>query len=114
MTVEIVRRGELYWADLPSPAGRRPVLVVLREAAITRTGRVVVAPVSSNIRRLDSELAVGHREGLPYESVAQCDGLQAIDRRFIEPRPLGRIGADKLQALDGALRYALAVRCPTP
>jgi mRNA interferase MazF len=110
--VRILRRGELYWAELPSPAGRRPVLIVLRDEAIRRTTRVVVAPISSNIRQLESEVPVGRGEGLPYESVAQCDGLQTIDRHYVEPRPLGRLGSAKLRTLDEALRYALDVKCP--
>jgi len=112
--VRILRRGELYWAELPSPAGRRPVLVVLRNEAIKRTSRVVVAPVSSNVRQLESEVPVGRGEGLPYESAARCDGLQAIDRRSVEPRPLGHLGSAKLRTLDEAFRYALDIRCPPP
>jgi mRNA interferase MazF len=112
--VTILHRGEIYWAELPFPAGRRPVLIVLREAAISRTNRLVVAPVSSTIRRLESEVPVGRAEGLPFESAAQCDGLQAVDKRSIEQRPLGRLGFAKLRALDEALRYALAIRCPPP
>ncbi len=109
-----MRRGEIYWADLPAPAGRRPVLLVLRDEGIQRRPKLTVAPISTQIRRLDSEVPIGVPEGLPRDSVAQCDDLQSVERSFLEPRPIGRIGPVKVTMLDYAIRYALNIKCPPP
>ena len=107
-----MRRGEVYWADLPDPAGRRPVVVVGRGESLRRLPRVLVAPVSSNVRRLDSEVPVGTAEGIPHPSTVQCDALQSIHRQEIETHPIGSLDSVKMRLLDDALRYALDVRCP--
>jgi mRNA interferase MazF len=107
-----MRRGEIYWADLPAPAGRRPVLLVLRDEGLQRKRKIVVAPISTQIRHLDSEVPIGIPEGLSRDSVVQCDDLQTVERSFLEARPIGRIGPMKVTMLDDAIRYALDVRCP--
>ena len=55
MTTHLPRRGEVWWSELPD-IGRRPVVVLSREAAIPRTGRVMVAPCTTTIRNLASEV----------------------------------------------------------
>ena len=107
-----MRRGEIYWASLPPPVGRRPVMVVLRDEGLRRKRSVVVALVSTQVRQLESEVPVGADEGLSRASVVQCDDLQAVDRSLLESRRIGRIGLAKLEALNEAIRYALDVRCP--
>jgi mRNA interferase MazF len=104
-----VRRGELYWARLPRPAGRRPVLVVTRTAVLGVRTSVTVAPVTRTIRAIPSELPVGRRHGLRAASVANCDTLQTIPTALLGPRPIGRLTPLELVELDGALRYALGI-----
>ena len=107
-----MRRGEIYLADLPAPVGPRPVLVVVREEGMRRRRRIVVAPLTTRIRQLESELPLGSDDGLSRQSVAQCDALQAVDRTLLESRPIGRIAPEKLEPLNEAIRFALDVRCP--
>ena len=105
-----MRRGELYWARLPKPAGRRPVLVVTRTGVLGVRTSVTVAPVTRTIRAIPSELPVGRRHGLRAASVANCDTLQTVPTALLGPRPIGRLTPLELVALDGALRYALGIR----
>jgi mRNA interferase MazF len=109
--VRRLRRGDIYWADFPPPVGTRPVLIVLRNGAIGRLNRIVVAPVSTHIRGLRSELALGQQEGLGRSSVAQCDSLQQVDKSLLSHRPVGHLGEMKVRALDRALRAALTIKC---
>jgi mRNA interferase MazF len=105
-----VRRGEIYIANLPQPAGRRPVLLVTRSAAIGVRTAVTVAPITSTIRDIPSELPLGSQHGLRSTSVANCDSLQTIPKDVLRRRPIGSLTADELPVLDRALRFALEIR----
>lgn len=105
-----MRRGELYWAKLPPPIGRRPVLVVTRTAVLGVRTSVTVAPVMRTIRAIPSELLLGRRHGLRATSIANCDTLQTIPKASLGPRPIGRLTALELVELDRALRYALGIQ----
>jgi mRNA interferase MazF len=105
-----VRRGEIYWATLPPPSGRRPVLVVTRTGVLDARTSVTVAPVTRTIRAIPSELPLGRRHGLRTTSVANCDTLQTVPRALLGPRPIGRLAPLEFVDLDGALRYALGIR----
>ena len=103
-------RGELYWARLPHPVGRRPVLIVSRSATATVRAQVTVAPITRTIRGIRSELALGPPHGLRAASVANCDSLQTIPKAVLAARPIGRLPIPELIELDRALRYALGIR----
>lgn len=105
-----MRRGELYWALLPDPVGKRPVLIVSRNATLSVRSRVTVAPVTRTIRGIRSELALGRSHGLRAASVANCDNLQTIPKAALSLRPIGGLPPPELIALDRALRYALGIR----
>ena len=105
-----MRRGELYWARLPQPVGKRPVLIVSRDATLAVRSRVTVAPVTRTIRGIRSEVSLGRSHGLRAASVANCDNLQTIPKIALGPRPIGRLPIPELVGLDRALRFALGVR----
>jgi mRNA-degrading endonuclease toxin of MazEF toxin-antitoxin module len=88
------------------------VLVVLRDEGLRRRRRIVVAPVSTQIRNLGSEMPLGPEEGLTTNSVAQCDALLAVDGASMESPPIGRVGRGKLETLNETIRFALDIRCP--
>lgn len=104
-----MRRGEIYWAELGPPAGRRPVLVLSRNAAIPVLSAVVVAPITRTIRDIASEVHLGKEEGLPEACVASCDNVLTLPKDVLDSNPLGEIGVDKIPELDRALRFALDI-----
>jgi mRNA interferase MazF len=106
----VVTRGELYWADLGPPAGRRPVCVLTRDAAIAVLQTVTCAPITRTIRGIRSEVEVGPEQGLPEVSVISCDNLLTIPQTVLDRAPVGRLDEVSRAALDGALRYALDIR----
>ena len=105
-----MNRGDVYWANLDVPFGRRPVVVLTRDAAIPVLNSVVAAPVTSTIRGIDSEVPLGPDEGLRDECIAACDNLVTVPKDAFDPDPLGALGPPKLVLLDWALRYALQIR----
>jgi mRNA interferase MazF len=106
----VVTRGEIYWADLPEPDGRRPVCVLTRDAAIAALSRVTCAPITRTIRGIRSEVELGQAEGLPESCVASCDNVMTIAQSALDPVAVGRLSEAKRMQLDRALRYALDIR----
>lgn len=86
----MVARGEVWWGEAPDHKGR-PYLVVSRDAANDVMQRVLVVPVTTRIRGLPSELALGAGEGLPVESVAAFDNVQPFPKAMLVRR-LGTLG----------------------
>ena len=101
-----MRRAEIWWANLPLPAGRCPVVLVSRNSAYAVRASVTVAEVSTTIRTILSEVALGKREGLPRRCVANADTLVTIPKSWLDSR-IGALPTDKVEALDAALRFAL-------
>ena len=56
-----MRRGEVWWADLPPPAGRRPVLITTRDSAITVHDALTVAPVTRTLWHIPVEVTLDER-----------------------------------------------------
>lgn len=90
MGAVVVARGDVWWGETPDEKGR-PFLVVSRDVANEAMQRVLVAPVSSRIRDLPSELRLGPPEGLPVESVASFDNLRPFPKAMLVRR-LGGLG----------------------
>ncbi len=105
-----MRRGEIYWASLPPPAGRRPVLVVTRDHAIPVLTKVTIAPVTRTVRGIRSEVPLGKDEGLASDCVANCDNLETVLKAALDAAPVGRLRAPSVRRLDHALRFALGIR----
>lgn len=105
-----MRRGDIYWADIPAPVGKRPVLVLTRDEALAVRTRVTVALISRRLRVRRCAVAVGAQEGLPVDSFVNCDDIQTISAGLCGGTAIGRLSAGKLRALDRALRYALGIR----
>ena len=106
----MVARGDVYWADLGPPAGRRPVCVLTRDAAIEVLTALTCAPITRTIRGIQSEVEVGPSEGLPEPSVISCDSLITVPAAVLEATPVGRLDLDARVRLDRALRYALDIQ----
>lgn len=104
-----MKRCEVYWADLGPPAGRRPVLVISRNAAIPVLSAVVVAPITRTIRGIASEVPLGSAEGLPEDCVASCDNLLTVPKSSLDENPLGELSIKKAMTLDQTLRFALEI-----
>lgn len=83
----------------------RPVLVLTREEVRTVRAQVTVAPITSTVRGLHSEVQVGQRNGLDHESVANLDSIATIPRQALL-RPVGALLAHQEVELTRAFQYA--------
>jgi mRNA interferase MazF len=106
-----MRRGEVWWAHLPAPAGRRPVLLLSRNEAYAVREMVTIAPITTHIRRIPTEVALDVDEGLPKACVVSLDTVTTIPRRALTRR-IAALAPAKLAAVEDALRFALALDEP--
>ncbi len=97
------------WADLGPPAGRRPVCVLTRDAAIEVLHALACAPVTRTVRGIRSEVGVGVEEGLPEAGVITCDNVITVPKATLDVQRVGHLGTTKRVALDRSLRYALDI-----
>ena len=106
----MVARGDIIWADLGPPAGRRPVCVLTRDPAIEVLTAITCAPITRTIRGIRSEVEVGSSEGLPETSAITCDNLITLPISVLDESPIGHLGLERKVRLDQALRYALDIQ----
>lgn len=104
-----MKRGEVWWADLPRPVGSRPVVVLTRDAVLSNIGGIVVAMVTRTIRNLPTEVVLGRQQGLPVRCVANFDNLLTVPRdRF--KRLMGACDLETIAAIDRAIKVSLDVK----
>jgi len=98
-----MKRGEVWWAALPKPAGRRPVVLVSRDEAYQVRELVIVVPVTTRVRELPTEVSLGRAEGMPRRCVANADTLTTIPKRTLVEYA-GMLGPERMGQLDNAIR----------
>ncbi len=102
------QRGELWWCDLPDIA-RRPIVVLSRDAAIPRLLRALVAPCTTTIRGLPSEVVLEPgTDPVPLVTAVNLDSVESVSVGVLVER-LGRLSDDRMRDICKAL--AVAVDC---
>jgi len=99
-------RGELWWCE-PADIGRRPVVVLSRDAAIARLRRVLVAPCTTTIRALASEVVLEPGEDpISRRSAVNLDSVESVSVGVLVER-LGRLADARLREICRALEVAV-------
>ena len=100
-------RGELWWCELPD-IGRRPVVVLTRDAAIPRLRRALVAPCTTTIRGLPSEVVLeAPDDPVPRSCAVNLDAVESVSTSVLVER-LGRLADVRMRELCEALSVAVA------
>lgn len=103
-----MRRGEVWWAELDPPAGRRPVVLLSRDEAYAIRSLVTVAPVTTRRRGILTEVDLGPEDGLPRPCVANLDTITTIPRASLRER-IAYLRPGRQRSIDDALRFALGL-----
>ncbi len=103
-----MRRGEIWWARLPLPAGRRPVVLLSRDDAYAVRQKVTVAEVSTVVRAIASEVSLGKADGMPRPCVINTDNVVTIPKSLLESK-LTSLGARRVDELNAALAFSLGL-----
>lgn len=103
-----MKRGEVWWAELPQPVGRRPVVLLSRDEAYTVRNAVTVAEVTRTIRKIAVEVPLGSDDGLPKNCVANLDTIITIRKELLIER-ISLLRSDKIEQIEKAIRFALGM-----
>lgn len=100
-----LQRGDIWMHRFAPPDKQRPVVVLTRAGALPHLRSVTVAPVTSTIRGMDSEVVIGPDEGLKRISVVNLDNVQTVDQRQLR-HYVGHLDHATMQAVCRALAVA--------
>jgi mRNA interferase MazF len=101
-----VNRGDVCWYTFTAPDKRRPVLILTRDSAIAMLNSVTVAPITSTIRSIPTELILTKDDGLPNTCAANFDNIQTVPKKNIGDR-IARLTTRKMTEARAAVAFAL-------
>ena len=101
-----MKRGEIRWYSFGTPDKRRPVVILTRDSILEYLGEVTVAPLTSTVRDIPSEVLLSREDGMKKDCAINCDHIQTVSR--------GRVGTliaavtrKKLEEVRKAILFAL-------
>jgi mRNA interferase MazF len=112
-----MRRGEIWWADLPDPQGsaagyRRPVVIIQADSfTISRIATVIVVAITSNLRLAvapGNVLLFASESDLPRDSVINVSQIVTLDKTVLD-EPVGSLSEQTMQAVDEGIRLVLDI-----
>lgn len=103
-----MKRGEVWWANLPEPIGKRPVALLSRDEAYTVRNAVTVAEVTRTIRGIPVEVALGIEDGLPKKCVVNLDTIMTIRKELLIER-IALLRNEKIAEIQKAIKFALDI-----
>lgn len=100
----MVARGEVWWAEHPD-AGRRPFLVLTRQAAIPVVHAVLAVPVTRTIRGIPTEVALDRDDGMPEACALSLDNVTLVPKELLRER-IARLSIERMSEVCRALSLA--------
>ena len=103
-----IRQGEIWWANLPAPARRRPVLILTRSDAIARLFNVTVAPLTRTIRNINAEVVLSLAHGVPSVCAISLDNILTVPKTMLDQR-IVKLPEETMKEAFGAIRFIFAM-----
>ena len=104
-----MKRGEVRWYTFARPDKKRPVVVLTRDSVIGYLNEVTVAPVTSTVRDIPSEVYLSTHDGMPRECAVNCDHIQTIAKAKVGAL-ITTLSSDQLAELRRAIGFALGLQ----
>ena len=101
-----MKRGEVRWYKFAHPDKKRPVLILTRDAILEYLGEVTVAPVTSAIRDIPTEVVLASEDGMPQECAVNCDHIQTVAKGKLGTR-IAILSESKMRGVAKAIGFAL-------
>ena len=101
-----MKRGEVWWVEMPPPAGRRPAVLLSRDSAYHVRAALTVAPVARTIRNIPVEVLLDQSDGMPTRCVVNLDDITTLPKSLIKQR-ITSLTPEKIHQIDVAIRFAL-------
>ncbi|MBS0462548.1 MAG: type II toxin-antitoxin system PemK/MazF family toxin [Proteobacteria bacterium] len=103
-----MRRGDVCWYAFQPPDKRRPVLILTRDSAIRVLNSVTVAPITTTVRDIPSEVLLSEADGLPTTCAANFDNVQTVAKGKVGER-IAHLSSRRMREAAQALAFALAL-----
>ena len=104
-----MRRGEVRWYVFQEPDKRRPVLILARDSAIPYLNALTVAPITTTVRSIPSEVYLTTEDGLLTECAANLDNIQTVPKRKLGAL-ISSLSPDRMVEVNQASAFALGIR----
>ena len=104
----LMKRGEVRWYRFAQPDKRRPVLILTRDTALPYLGEVTVAPITSTIRDIPSEVLLTPADGMPQDCAVNLDHIQTVTKVKLGA-VVTTLRPEKMAAVRGATLFALGM-----
>ena len=103
-----MKHGEIRWYKFIRPDKKRPVLILTRDSLLEYLGEVTVAPITSTVRNIPSEVYLSKADGMLRDCAVNCDHLQTVPKGKIGPLITSLLPA-KMVDIGQAIRFALDI-----
>ena len=104
-----MHKVEVWWANLPSPIGKRPVVLLSRDEDYSVRNAVTVAEVTSTIRDIPVEVNLGTEDGLPKKCVINLDTIITIRKELLTEK-ITDLTSEKIDEVNKAIKFALDLK----
>jgi len=101
-----MKRGEIRWYKFKAPDKKRPVLIPTRDSILEYLGEVTVAPITSTIRDIPSEVFLSKNDGMPKDCVINFDHIQTVSKAKIGSL-VTTLSPGKMKQVREAILFAL-------
>ncbi len=101
-----MKRGEIRWYKFKAPDKKRPILILTRDSVLEYLGEVTVAPITSTVRDIPSEVFLSKQEGMAKDCAINFDHIQTVSKRKIGSL-ITTLSEDKLERVSEAIQFAL-------
>jgi mRNA interferase MazF len=101
-----MNQGDVYWYTFKPPDKRRPILILTRNSAIPYLTSLTIAPITSIIRSIPSEVLLDEADGLLSECAVNLDNIQTIPKEKIGTF-ITHLSPDRMRDVRAAIEFAL-------
>ncbi|MFH0727410.1 MAG: type II toxin-antitoxin system PemK/MazF family toxin [Pseudomonadota bacterium] len=103
-----MKHGEIRWYKFLLPDKQRPVLILTRDSVLEYLGEVTIAPITTTVRNIPSEVFLSTADGMPQDCAVNCDHLQTVSKSKIGPL-ITSLPRTKKFDVARAIRFALDI-----
>ena len=101
-----MKRGEVRWYKFKHPDKKRPVVILTRNSILEYLGEVTIAPVTSTIRDIPSEVLLSRLDGMHTDCAINCDHIQTVSKSNVGSM-ITSLSKEKLSEIRDAIAFAL-------
>ncbi len=103
-----MKRGEVRWYTFKQPDKKRPVVILSRSSVIGYLGEVTIAPITTTVRSIPSEVPLSRDNNMPKDCAINCDHIQTVSKSKLGAL-ITKLTDAQLQELSLAIRFALEI-----